>query len=102
MRTTGIKLLDDLGMVDELKADFDKNGRIVRMRPGAYKDSETFKLDPMKGMADLIEAMKSHGITTEGAQRDELTMMFGESKCRANGDDSGLSIPTSSAGRAGH
>ncbi len=77
MRTTGIKLLDDLGMVDESKADFDKNGRIVRMRPGAYKDSDTFKSDPLKGMADLIAAMKAHGITTEGAQRDELTMMFG-------------------------
>ena len=29
MRTTGLKLLDDVGLIDESKAEFDHNGRIV-------------------------------------------------------------------------
>jgi hypothetical protein len=57
--------------------EYDHNGRIVRVKPGAYRDEETFKSDPMKGMADLIARLKANGITDEGAQRDYLTQIFG-------------------------
>ena len=77
MRTTGLKLLDKLELIDQSKAHYNDAGQIVRVEPGAYKGSETFKSDPMKGMADLIDALKSHGITKEGDQRDWLTQIFG-------------------------
>ena len=77
MRTTGLKLLDGIELIDESKAEFDHNGRIVRTKPGAYKDEETFKSNPMLGMSNLIDALKEHGITAEGDQRDYLTQVFG-------------------------
>ena len=77
MRTKGLNLLDDLGLVDMNKVEFDKIGRVKSANPGFYKDADTFRSDPLKGMADLIEAMKAHGITDEFAQRDMLSNLFG-------------------------
>jgi hypothetical protein len=77
MRTVGVRELQKLGLVNDKKAQFDKNGRIVRMMPGGYLDEDVFKADQMKGMADLVLAMNEHGITDIGAQRDELSTIFG-------------------------
>ena len=47
------------------------------MKPGAYEDSATFKADPLKDVADLIDAMKAKGITAESDQRDYFAQIFG-------------------------
>ena len=77
MRTTGLKLLEGIHTLDNNKVEFDTNGRVVRMKPGAYEDSATFKADPLKGIANLIEKMKAQGITAEGDQRDYFAQIFG-------------------------
>ena len=77
MRTTGLKLLEGINTLDNNKVEFDTNGRVVRMKPGAYEDSATFKADPLKGIADLIDAMKAKGITAESDQRDYFAQIFG-------------------------
>jgi hypothetical protein len=77
MKTKGLNLLADLGLVNDDKVEFNSIGMIKAANPGFYKDADTFRKDPLKGIADLIEAMKSHGITSESAQRDELSNLFG-------------------------
>jgi hypothetical protein len=77
MRTKGLNLLADLDLVDKDKVEYDKIGRLKSANPGFYKDADTFRSDPLKGMSDLIEAMKAHGITDESAQRDMLSNLFG-------------------------
>jgi hypothetical protein len=77
MRTSGLRLLDSLGMVDENKVDFDHNGRIVKARPGYFKDDDVFKSNPLLGIEDIIKAMDAHGITNEKDQRDNISMLFG-------------------------
>lgn len=77
MRTTGLRLLDSLGEIDRSKVDFDKNGRIVKARPGANKLGDIFKNDPAEYAQALIKDLDSHGITQEGAQRDYMSMIFG-------------------------
>jgi hypothetical protein len=77
MRTTGLRLLDTLGEIDHSKVDFDKNGRIVKARPGANMLGGVFKNDPAEYAERLIGDMASHGITTESDQRDWMSMIFG-------------------------
>ena len=68
MRTKGINLLADLGMVNTDKVQYDKIGRIKAANPGFFTDADTFRTDPMKSIGDIIEAMKSHGITSDNSK----------------------------------
>ena len=77
MKTKGLNLLDSLGLVDKNKVEYNTIGMIKAANPGFYKDADTFRTDPLKGMADLIDAMKAHGITSESDQRDMLSNLFG-------------------------
>lgn len=77
MRTTGLRLLDTLGEIDESKAEFDKNGRIVRIKPGANKLGDLFATDPDQYAARIVADLKAHGITAEQDQRDWLSQIFG-------------------------
>jgi hypothetical protein len=77
MRTSGLRLLDKLGLLDESKVDFDHNGRIVKARPGYFTDDDVFKANPLLGIEDIIKAIAAHGITGEKEQRDNISMLFG-------------------------
>ena len=77
MRTKGLNLLGDLGMVNTDKVEYDKIGRIKAANPGFFTDADTFRTDPMKSIGDIIEAMKAHGLTSESQQRDEIAGLFG-------------------------
>ena len=77
MRTKGINLLKDIGMVDESKVEFNSIGMIKAANPGFFTDNDLFRSNPMAAMADVLEHMRAHGITDEGAQRDYLAQLFG-------------------------
>ena len=77
MTTNGVNILSDLGLVNSDKVEYDKVGRIKSANPGFYKDADEFRADPLKGMADLIEAMKKHGIVGQNEETDYLESMFG-------------------------
>ena len=70
MRTKGINLLADLGMVDPNKVQYNSIGMIKAANPGFYTDADTFRSDPMKSIANIIDAMNKHGITDTPAQRE--------------------------------
>jgi hypothetical protein len=77
MRTKGVNLLSDLGMVNKDKVEFNSIGMIKAALPGFFTDEETFKSNPMQGIADIRAAMIAHGITDEGTQRDMFSQLFG-------------------------
>src|ERR1700677_583553 len=64
-------------LVNDDKVEFNSIGMIKAANPGFYKEADTFRSDPMKAMADLLEAMKLHGIADPSAQRDMLSNLFG-------------------------
>lgn len=101
MRTTGLRLLDKLGMVDETRVDFDKNGRVVKARPGFYTDGNTLKENPLTGMANLLDAMKAHGITSESDQRDYISQIIGNRTAAQLGMTLGFQAPRLLRGAAG-
>ena len=77
MRTKEINLLADLGMVDPNKVQYNSIGMIKAANPGFYTDADTFRSDPMKSIANIIDAMNKHGITDTPAQRDMFSQLFG-------------------------
>ena len=77
MRTKGINLLAELGMVDPNKVQYNSIGMIKAANPGFYTDADTFRSDPMKSIANIIDAMNKHGITETPAQRDMFSQLFG-------------------------
>lgn len=76
MTTRGARLLGQLGMINEGGAEFDKHGRIVRLKPGGIVGADKFASDPDVFAGMLIEKMKAKGLN-ETQQRQWLSMIFG-------------------------
>ena len=76
MTTRGARLLDDLGMIERDKVDYDKHGRIVRTKPGAVTGSQEFASDPNIWAERLLGAMTKKGLNT-ASQGEYLAQIFG-------------------------
>ena len=77
MTTRGARILDDLDMIEDGKADYDKEGRLIRVKPGGVVGSGEFVNDPDKWAARLVKAMEDHGIKDKDLQGQYMASIFG-------------------------
>lgn len=77
MRTTGMKLLDQLGYIDPKKVEYDHNGRIVRLLPGANVKAGEFQAEPALFAANLVQDLASKVTSDPAMQRQWIAQIFG-------------------------
>ncbi|WP_293937641.1 hypothetical protein [Iodobacter sp.] len=66
-----------LGLIDPKNVEYDKVGQLKRIKPGALKDGETFKANPLEWLENtLLPALKAKGITDQGAINDTISSIF--------------------------
>jgi hypothetical protein len=76
MTTRGARLLDDLGMINRDKVEYDKHGRLLRTKPGAVVGSSEFAADPDKFAKTLYDALVKKGLDAT-QQKQWLAQIFG-------------------------
>lgn len=77
IRTTGMKLFDQLGYIDPSKVEYDKAGRIVRLMPGANVKAGEFQQDPALFAANLVQEMAKKISDDPNVQRQWVSQMVG-------------------------
>jgi|SRR5579883_88881 hypothetical protein len=76
MPTRGLRLAEDIGELDASKVEFDKHGRVVRAKPGAFLDAALLQSDPMAFADKIYDKLAANAITDEKAQDEYIAQMF--------------------------
>ncbi len=78
MKQSAAERFDYFGLLDESKIEYNKAGRIKRLKPGANALGSPMQEDPLKAADMLREAMAKHGVNTNDAKEvdEQLSILF--------------------------